>query len=172
MAATTPTAMPSPADAFDEVFVRPCQPDEDRTDPPALPRGWRHSSLVTRIANQPRERREALFSVIFAVAAALWAPLGVAAFFVGRTGAFFLLTLVLVIAVAAPRPAAPRDATASLREHLRPAMASARALAGGLAARVTVLAAASSKQVRHRTAGLAGRLSDWSAGHRTPRSTR
>lgn len=86
---------------------------------PDLPSGWQHARVVQRAADASPERREGLLAFGFGLLALLWAPLGVLAVIVGTERAFLLVSLVVALAVLAPRPTRLADALDALRARAR-----------------------------------------------------
>ncbi len=124
--AQAPAPDPTPAEAFDEVFVHgTAASDGVRGDGtarlPELPEGWHHAPAVARIARQPLERRHTILAGLFAIAAAVWAPLGIVAFLSRETTLFLLASSAVLVVVAAPRPrtgAAAADGARDLADRL------------------------------------------------------
>lgn len=86
-----------------------------------LPSGWRHAAPVQWLLDHPVERREAILAGAFGVLAAIWAPLGILAFLARVFSVFLVVSLLLVVVLAAPRPTAVAQLTAALRTHVAPA---------------------------------------------------
>lgn len=114
-----------------------------------LPQGWRHSALVTWIQEQPREQRESTLAGLFALLAAVWAPLGILSFLARVFTIFFVVSLLVAVAVAAPRPTAVAVVSRTVREQVAPALQRA---ASDLAAAL--------RHVRRELPGVAAELRD------------
>lgn len=91
----------------------------------AMPAGWRHSALVAWLRDQPQERRESVLASLFALVAAVWAPLGVLAFLARVFSIYAVVTVLLLVAVAAPRPTAVAYVATAFSEHVQPALRTA-----------------------------------------------
>lgn len=139
--ARAPDAPSSPAERFDELFVRPVDADAQSVALPRLPDGWRHAALTERVARQPRERRETILAGAFALAAALWAPLGVFAFLTGSILPFLAASVAAVLVAAAPRPVGASQVIGDLTDRAAPAVDGVRAFAGSVPERLAPLAA-------------------------------
>ena len=92
----------------------------------SMPAGWRHSALVAWMRDQPQERRESTLASLFALVAAVWAPLGILAFLANVFAIFLVVSGLLVVVVAAPRPTAFAYATEAFTEHAQPVLRDAR----------------------------------------------
>lgn len=65
---------------------------------------WRPSPAVSALERQSPEQRATLLAGAFAIASAVWAPLGIVLFLQRRFTLFLLLTLVAAVLLLAPRP--------------------------------------------------------------------
>lgn len=65
---------------------------------------WQQAGPIRWLRSQPVERRHTVLAALFALVAAVWAPLGVLAFLTRSTALFVVVTLAAVVLVAAPRP--------------------------------------------------------------------
>lgn len=131
----------SPAEGFDELFVRPVDAQVQPASLPQLPDGWRHAPLVEHAARQPRERRETILAGGFALLAALWAPLGVFTFLAGSILPFMAVSVAVVLVAAAPRPIGAAQAVGGLADRAAAFVDRIRAVADSLPGRLAPLAA-------------------------------
>lgn len=144
----------------------PSEPAPRDSGGSSMPRGWRHSVLVTWLRQQPRERRETILASLFALVAAVWAPLGVLAFLARVFTIFAVVSALVVVAAAAPRPTAVAALTGAIRTRVLPEL---RVAWRGLAR--------ASRHVRRELPGVVAQLRDEAspalqrAGERTAAST-
>lgn len=122
MAATAAPETNASVGGFDELFVQPVEPHDGRGSLPPLPGAWRHAGLVALVVRQPRERRETILAGGFALAAVLWAPLGVLAFMTRNALLFGVLSGAAAIVAAAPRPATGSVAVGDLANRVAAAL--------------------------------------------------
>lgn len=124
--------MAAPATDHDRVTTPPAStldillgeaPAPRRRGLPDLPDGWQHAVLVRRLDAAEPARREGLLAIAFAVAAVLWAPLGIMAVLAGTEGVFLGLTLLLAVALVAPRPTGVAAAATGIADRVRPLVA-------------------------------------------------
>ena len=164
--------MAAPATDHDRVTTPPASsleillgeaPVAPRRGLPDLPDGWQHAVLVRRLHEAEPARREGLLAIGFAVAALLWAPLGVLAVLAGTEGVFLMLSALLAVVLLAPRPAGVATAAASFATRAR------QRLAGVVR---SSRAAGERAGTAGTPSGLDDRLSRWLDGQSTPSSRR